>query len=119
MMKDRVMLSVGQEVKEAAMKMGKDLGVSVARMGEEILTTYAKIEFERISQLIRILEAAEVSTGAERDVAAMMDRIRKEREPFRKLAEIYDREDHRRGAAIDAAIDEHLVSEKGRKKAGK
>jgi len=113
------MLSVGQEVKEAAMKMGKDLGVSVASMGEAILTTFAKTQFERIEKDIRFLENVKVLPGSEQEAEAMMDWLRKEREPFRKLAEIYDREDQRRVEAIEADIEEHLASEKGRKKGGK
>lgn len=115
----KIALTVSDDVHKSVMAMGKLLHTSVTRMGDEIFTTYGKTEFEKISNDVRFLENVQVQPGYEQEAAAMVDRLRKGMEPFKELAEIYDREDKRRVEAIEAAIEEHLASEKGRKKGGK
>mgnify|MGYP000955125397 CR=1 FL=1 len=112
----KIALTVSDEVHQAVMAMGKLLHISVTRMGDEIFTTYGKTEFERISKDLRLLKNVQVEPGYEKEAEAMMERLRKDMEPFKALAEIYDREDERMMAAIEADIEEHIGNKGGKKK---
>ena len=89
-MKDRLAVAVGLEVKKEAMKMAQALGVTISSMGDLIFTTFGKTQFEEFSKHVRILENAEVQPGEEREAALMIDRLKRSREAYRRLAEIYD-----------------------------
>lgn len=119
MQKDRLAVAVSTEVKEEALKMGRGLGVTVSRMGDKILTKFAKTMFEEISSDIRFLENADVAPGSEKEANAMIARLKNDREPFRKLAEIFDENEQVHIDAIEAAIDEHLETDKTKKRGGK
>ena len=112
----KIALTVSDDVHKSVMAMGKLLHTSVTRMGDEIFTTYGKTEFEKISNDVRFLENVQVQPGSEQEAAAMVDRLRKDMEPFKELADIYDREDERRMAYINAAIEKHIEIKGGKKK---
>lgn len=89
-MKDRLAVAVEIKVKAEAMKMAKALGVTISSMGDLIFTTFGKAQFDEFDKHVRILEKAEIQPGEEREAHVMIERLKRSREAYRRLAEIYD-----------------------------
>lgn len=112
----RVALSVSEEIHKAALGMSEKKGESLSSMGDEILMIFGKSEHERISSTLRLLENAEIHPDSLKEAEEMKRRIRIELEPYKELAELFDKEDQRRMMLIDAALDSESGKKGGKKK---
>jgi anion-transporting ArsA/GET3 family ATPase len=112
----RIAVSVGDDVHKAAMRMAEKMEVSISSLGDQIFMIYGKSEYERVSSTLRLLENAEIHPDSLKEAEEMKKRIRIEMEPFKELAEIFDKEDQRRIQVVDAALDEEFGKKGGKKK---
>lgn len=85
----RLALTVDLEVHKAAMEMAKKRGVSLASMGNEIMLSYGKSQYESACESLQFLENVEGTEEMEEVGEEMKKSIRKDQAAVKALALLY------------------------------